>query len=187
MQLKDAQPERDRMTSTVPLRVRVAAYAVPVCVLPSAVWRLLFIISVAIRGPGPCDPDSLGEDLYIASLSVVMMGLAYLTVGLVRPWGEVFPRWMPFVGGWDVPARVATAVAMFGAAAMGLLTVFVVVEEAISGGASKPMPAGCSRPGFDVLVYYTPMVAWAPLLAFVALHYLRRRTAKESAKRSSDS
>jgi hypothetical protein len=40
----------------------------------------------------------------LASLSVVG-GL--LTLGLVRPWGEVFPTWLPLVGGRSVPVALA--------------------------------------------------------------------------------
>jgi hypothetical protein len=40
----------------------------------------------------------------LASVAVVGAGL---TVGLVAPWGEVFPRWMPAVGGRGVPPMLA--------------------------------------------------------------------------------
>jgi hypothetical protein len=32
---------------------------------------------------------------------------ALLTWGLIRPWGEVFPRWFPFIGGRRVPPALA--------------------------------------------------------------------------------
>jgi hypothetical protein len=32
---------------------------------------------------------------------------AGLTLGLTRPWGEVFPRWIPSVGGRRVPPALA--------------------------------------------------------------------------------
>ena len=34
-------------------------------------------------------------------------GGALLTLGLVRPWGETFPRWIPILGGRRVPPRLA--------------------------------------------------------------------------------
>ena len=46
-------------------------------------------------------------------LASVAIGGATLTVGLVRPWGELFPRWMPFVGGRRVPPALAVAPASF--------------------------------------------------------------------------
>ena len=42
-------------------------------------------------------------------LASVAIGGAILTVGLVRPWGELLPRWMPIVGGRRVPPALAIA------------------------------------------------------------------------------
>jgi hypothetical protein len=38
-----------------------------------------------------------------ASLATIAMGGAILTLGLVQRWGEVFPRWIPFLRGRRVP------------------------------------------------------------------------------------
>lgn len=45
---------------------------------------------------------SLAEQVYVPSLSFVSVGLGLLTLGLVRPWGEVVPRRVPGPGS---PAR----------------------------------------------------------------------------------
>jgi hypothetical protein len=42
-----------------------------------------------------------------AGLAAVAVGGAFLTLGLVRRWGEVFPRWMPFLSGRRVPIPLA--------------------------------------------------------------------------------
>ena len=42
-------------------------------------------------------------------LASVAIAGAVLTIGLVRPWGEVFPRWFPVVRGQRVPPWVAIA------------------------------------------------------------------------------
>jgi hypothetical protein len=47
-----------------------------------------------------------------------LLGRGPLTIGLVRPWGEVLPRWIPLVGGRTVPVRAAVTVA-------GLGTIFI--------------------------------------------------------------
>jgi hypothetical protein len=47
-----------------------------------------------------------------AGLATIAVGGAVLTVGLVQAWGEVFPRWMPFVGGKRVPIPVAVVPAL---------------------------------------------------------------------------
>jgi len=61
-----------------------AAIAVPLCVLPSALWRVGHVISVIV-GDGPCETGGAGELVYVTGLSVVSMSAALLTVGLVRP------------------------------------------------------------------------------------------------------
>jgi hypothetical protein len=42
-----------------------------------------------------------------AALATLALGGAILTLGLVQRWGEVFPRWIPFLGGKRVPIPVA--------------------------------------------------------------------------------
>jgi hypothetical protein len=48
-----------------------------------------------------------------AGLASVAIGGAILTIGLVRPWGETFPRWMPILRGQRVPPALAIAPATF--------------------------------------------------------------------------
>jgi hypothetical protein len=155
--------------------VTAAAFAVPACVLPSASWRAWFLFDSA-TGSSECSPGNAGEGIYIGSLSVVSLGLAALTIGLVRPWGEVFPRWLPIVGGRPVPARPATAVAMTGATIIAALTLYFFVRLAI-GLDGQTSATGCSAPGWEVLAFYLPLVAWAPLLFVVARDYSRRGAA----------
>jgi hypothetical protein len=163
---------------TVPRWVRIAAYAIPLLVLPSAAWRLSYILDVWISGAGPCDTTSVGEGIYIASLSVVSMGFALLTTGLVRPWGEVVPRWVPLAGGRPVPVRGPTIAAAAGATVIALIAGWFVINHlfGIVEGPTKPVPAGCDPPGVDVLAVYAPMLLWAPLLYAVTFQYHRRRT-----------
>ena len=42
-----------------------------------------------------------------AGPAAVAVGGAVLTLGLVQRWGEVFPRWMPFLSGRRVPIPLA--------------------------------------------------------------------------------
>ncbi|HEV3496190.1 MAG TPA: hypothetical protein VHA34_07570, partial [Actinomycetes bacterium] len=42
-----------------------------------------------------------------AGLSTVAIAGSLLTLGLVQRWGEIFPRWMPLLGGKSVPPAVA--------------------------------------------------------------------------------
>jgi hypothetical protein len=47
--------------------------------------------------------------------------LALLTLGLVRPWGERVPSWIPLFGGWRIPPRLVEAVAGTGAVLLALI------------------------------------------------------------------
>jgi hypothetical protein len=42
-----------------------------------------------------------------AVLGTVAIGGAILTLGLIRRWGEIFPRWLPLIGGRPVPLALA--------------------------------------------------------------------------------
>jgi hypothetical protein len=161
-----------------------AAIAVPLCVLPSAAWRLSHVFEVLVHGPGPCDTGGNGQLLYLVGLSVVSMTAACLTIGLVRPWGEVVPTWLTLVGGRVVPARPVTVIATLGATLLTLIiTYYFVVQAVASDFTFEPVPAGCSSPGIDILIFYLPLIAWPPLLYLVTYHYHRRRTAAEHSSR----
>jgi hypothetical protein len=158
-----------------------AAVAVPLCVLPSALWRLSHVVGSLVNGPGPCETGAAGESVYQASLSLVSMALALLTLGLVRPWGEVVPRWVPVLGGRPVPLRAATFPATVGATVIAGLTVYQLLHQAFGiAGPLEPLPPGCTPPGAEILVFYAPLVAWAPLLFFVTHDYRRRRMHREA-------
>lgn len=165
------------MTRTGPSRAaRVAAVAVPLCVLPSAVWRWTHVVGVIVDR-GRCDIESAGELVYIASLSFFSLGAALLTLGLVRPWGQTVPRWIPLAGGWPVRPRAAAAVAFSGATVIALITAYALLN-ALFGFVEGPLeegPPGCSPPGTGAAVLYAPLVAWAPLL-YLVIHDYNRRT-----------
>lgn len=178
MRAAHAPPTARPARRPVPRWVTAAAVAVPLCVLPSALWRLDLVLDVLRRGEGPCHMiASRAEAIYVTSLSVLSMTAACLTLGLVLPWGEVFPRWLPFVGGKPVPVRPVTIIATVGATILALLIAYASVVSVVAPDWTvKPVPPGCTAPGFDVGVYYLPLVAWPPLLYLVTYQYYRRRT-----------
>jgi hypothetical protein len=100
---------------------------VPVCVLPSAVWRVGYVIDVIVTD-GPCHSGGAGELVYVTSLSVVSMTAALLTIGLVRPWGDVVPRWVPGIGGKLVPVRPVAVAAATGATVIALIVGYAVLN-----------------------------------------------------------
>jgi hypothetical protein len=111
-------------------------------------------------------------------LSVVSECLALLTLGLVRPWGEVVPRWIPLLGGRRVRPAAAVVPALLGAA--GLLGLCAWSLYAQYAGLGEGLDGS---PFQDVLlvVCYAPLLAWPPLLAAVTIAYHRRRRGQRTA------
>lgn len=170
-------PTADDVGAGPPPRWAVwCAWAVPLTIAPSAAWRVwtVFTDDRGVLG------SVTGGGWYLLLLSVVSMALGLLTVGLVRPWGEVFPRWIPFVGGRVVPARGATRAAVTGGTVLILITIYFFALR-IWGDPSFRVPVWIGDdtrhppPGWSILRYYAPLIAWGPLVIAVARDYRRRR------------
>ncbi len=155
-----------------------AAYATVASVVPAGIWRTLVGLGVDLgwteehlrleRIPGY-------GTLYVIALTVLSIGCAALTLGLVYPWGEVFPAWLPAVGGRRVPALLAVGAALLGALAVGAIVVLSILRwDQVSGFAERP-GSGWAR---LMVACYLPAVLWPPLLAVVAVAYWRRRTSE---------
>ncbi|MFJ9577636.1 hypothetical protein ACIRQF_14790 [Streptomyces sp. NPDC101191] len=164
---------------TVPRWAVLAAHAVPLTVLPSGLWRLALVAGLPVTRDAGDATMGLGECVYVVSLSLVSELPAFLTLGLVRAWGEVFPRWMPFLGGRLVNPTAATATALAGVA--GLCAIAGWGAYAAYAGLGPGIPAS---PAQDALLVacYAPLLAWPPLLAAVAVAYHRRPTAVSTAR-----
>ncbi|MER5867173.1 hypothetical protein [Kitasatospora sp. NPDC002040] len=165
------------MSVPAPRWAVVAAHAVPLVTLPSGLWRLGLVTGF---------PDWYGDRTWVLQaapfvllLSLVSEALALLTLGLVRPWGEVVPGWVPLLGGRRVPVLAAVV-----PAGVGAVLVMVVIGGATVNQLLQPagpvsdqgesMPH--SGPGFWLLLAcYLPLLAWGPLLAAVTVAYHRRR------------
>ena len=171
---------RHGTAAPVPRWIDRLAHLVPLATLPSGVWRLALGFGVPIGFTGPMADRYGGPGWitpYVIVLSLLSEGLALLTLGLVRPWGEVVPRWIPFLGGRRIPTFAAAVPAALGAAALMWLS--VVVVNGWNGPAAGDPDAPYYPHGFAAAVMtacYAPMLAWGPLLAVVTVAYCVRRT-----------
>ncbi|MFJ3923449.1 hypothetical protein [Streptomyces sp. NPDC090022] len=148
-----------------------AAWAAPLGVLPSSVWR----VTVAFT-----DGHNPTEIAYMAVLSCVTVALALLTVGLVQSWGETFPRWIPGAAGRPVPARVVTRIARAGGVLLVLITLYGALNNIFGFVERGPQLIHEDReyeqPAAWVTYLYLPAVAWGFLVLLVAGDYARRTT-----------
>jgi hypothetical protein len=152
------------------------AHLTVLCVLPSTLWRLALAAGVPLGYTAAVlrqDYDAPGwGTLYMIALSLLSESLAFLTLGLVRPWGEVVPRWLPFLGGRPVIPKLAVTAAAIGATLLFLLFAalplaqWLLLDRLDDGlhGAHLALMQAC----------YLPLMAWGPLLAAVTLSYHRR-------------
>lgn len=154
--------------------------------VPSGIWR----ISMALGFPVGVDESYRRQHyefpgwgtVYLVALTLLLLGLATLTLGLVRPWGEVAPHWMPVVGGRRVPPLAAIIPAATGALALTVMwvSVFTHVEDifAVYGleGTARTVVIAC----------YAPLLLWGPLLAAVTVSYGQRTLCAGAARRSSE-
>lgn len=157
-------------TTQVPAWAARAAHLIPLVTLPSGLWRIALVTGLPIMDYGY--QMHTPERIYIVSLSVVQEAAALLCLGLVRPWGEVAPAWIPFIGGARVRPMAAVVPALTGAAILCVLWTclfarvpFVGFFDRFDGAFDTVLVTAC----------YLPLLAWGPLLAAVALDYRRRR------------
>ncbi|HSK18464.1 MAG TPA: hypothetical protein VK912_04950 [Longimicrobiales bacterium] len=159
-------------TRTIALRLGRQAVAVAmIAPLPYAATRLAWAFGIPVGMPA----DVLtairesGSAFPAAGLAAVAMVGALLTLGLVQPWGEAFPAWVPRLGGRRLPPAIAVvpagivAVLVFGA---GRGVARDWIEARLRGDAGSAM---------DLVGLVWPVWGLALGVAAWAYHIRRRR------------
>lgn len=177
-----------RIVDGVPRWVVWCAYAVPLTVLPSGIWRIALVaagvhLMEETPAPGGRGPVVWDGPVYVITLSIVSELLALLTVGLVAVWGEVVPRWVPGLGGRRIPVLAAVVPAAIGATICTVLWPYaflmLVLGRKLNGDLGVMQFSDWQAVAFWGT--YLPLVLWGPLVWICTVHYWRRRT---SARRS---
>ncbi|GGY16681.1 hypothetical protein GCM10010299_22000 [Streptomyces tanashiensis] len=168
-------PTGRRPVEPVPRWAVRVAHAIP-CVLPSGSWRVALVLGLAGYD---ADYDwAVWERPYVIGLSVVSEGLALSALGLVRPWGEVVPRWVPgLLPAVVVPAAVGAVLIMLFCAYAVLKQIFGFVEPLNENGDGSPTSGPAA---WALWATYAPLLAWGPLLAILTVAYYRRRRANDA-------
>lgn len=162
-----------RTTSLEPQRwVVLAAWGAFLATIPSAVWRVLMIVGLM---PGTQDLRQfelagaavLGY-IYVFALSVVQLTTGFLTVGLVRPWGE------RFLGRRVLFAPVLVAAILGGLAVVWLFDISLTRQLAAGQRPDAGLVSGV--PLAVMITCYAPILLWGPLELLATVGYwLRRR------------
>lgn len=166
----------DAARASPPRWARIAAHTAALTPVPSAVWRLALALGLS-AGYTEAGLDDLGVGgwdgrAYLIALSVATEVAALLTIGLVAPWGEAVPRWVPRYGRRPLRTRWVVTVAAVGA---GILTV-IWTPNLAWWAIDHP---GMTEAGAVLVgLAYLPLVAWGPLLAAVTVSYARRAAAR---------
>jgi hypothetical protein len=169
--LASSEPRAIHDGRPVPAWATRAAHLVSLVVLPSGLWRLGIAAGFSM---GLSNADTTGlpgaQSVPIVALTIVSECVALLTLGLVKPWGERVPHWMPVIGGRWIAPRPVVAVAATGALMLQLVWAYAFRHPELPGlvftsPAWKALFVAC----------YGPLLLWAPLLAAVTVAYHRRR------------
>lgn len=151
-----------------------AAHVAALTTVPTGLWRLGIAAGLGMGWSESWLAGAAGDwgdRAYLVGLSLFAEGLALLTLGLVQPWGEVLPRWVPGIGGRRIPPYAAIAPAGLGA--LALIAIWTPTPWMFVREISADEPDG----GWEVVMAfaYVPLMLWGPLLAAVTWAYYRRR------------
>lgn len=155
------------------------AYALPWLLLPSCLWRLPFAFHFEMGQIHDREMPELWLSIpYVLTLSVLSEVIAILAIGLVRGWGEVVPRWIPFLGGKPVRPMAAVVPAVLG----GLI--LTALFSSIPLGDDRQLTAygvienvAYVNKGWETLatICVTPIALWGPIIIVLGIAYHRRR------------
>lgn len=147
-----------------------AAHLTTLVVVPSGLWRIVLVLGypAGYTDEGFGSFETFGSKVWMLTLSVLCELVAFLTIGLVRPWGEVVPRWIPLIGGRRVRPMAAVGPAFLGAA------VLTVIWANVPWWWTYPHENMTPTGHLVVGILYQPLVLWGPLTAAVAVSYHRR-------------
>ena len=117
---------------------------------------------------------------YVLRLEAIQVTAGALCLGLIRPWGERVPRWVPRLGGREIPRILPLVVGGTGNAVLYLIngTLAIRFGAIWLGLADGWTPAeGMNHWQVAVLVAaYAPMILlWAPALTVGLVGYGHRR------------
>lgn len=157
------------------------AHAIPFLTLPSGLWRLGLVFGSTMgmldEHGQPVRLQSAGEAAYIVCISLVAEGVALISLGLVKPWGEVAPRWIPLIGGRRVAPYAAIIPAALGSFA--LIAIWTYGFRDVFTGHFLPFSSDAAAA--LMITCYAPLNLWGPAVLVLTWAYYRRRRVSATA------
>lgn len=154
----------------------IAAWISALAGLAPVAWR----VHMLIWGAGlDLAPDYRSEPIlmgYVVGLCVIEAIASLVVFGLVRPWGEVCPGWLPFFGGRRIPSWMVITVATLGAMAVTVIvamTAYQLIMMTIQG-ISNPVLQVHGWHRWFLLAHYGPWPLWPLGLWIAIIAYARR-------------
>ncbi|MBV1777691.1 hypothetical protein KRR55_01045 [Paeniglutamicibacter sp. ABSL32-1] len=151
----------------------IAAWGAFLATVPSALWRILMILGLL---PGTealrqfeLAGDPVANYVYVFALSVVQLTAGFLTIGLVRPWGE------RFLGRRVLLAPVLVVAMLGGLAVTWLFTIWMTTQVLAGRRPDNGLVSGI--PLAIMVACYAPMLLWGPLELVATSGYWKRRAA----------
>jgi hypothetical protein len=140
------------------------------CPMPYALLRMTWLLPTPVGlGIESADLDAdPGMKLFGLGLGLIALASGIVTLGLIRPWGEVWPRWIPFLAGRPVALKAAVIPAASAA------TLLLVGSVSLVQMLWLPEDSVVTNIGHLLLF---PFPLWGASLALAtAAYYYRRRT-----------
>jgi hypothetical protein len=107
--------------------------------------------------------------LFGLGLGLIALTSGIVTLGLIRPWGEVWPRWIPLVAGRPVPIKAAVIPG-------GVAATLLLVGSASLIGLLWSPDASTTKNLLFLLLLPFPVWGTSLALATAAYNYRRRPT-----------
>lgn len=176
-------PEYSDTERPVPRWVLRLAYAMPLLLLPSCLWRLPFAFHFEMGQRHDGGLSSYWVTVpYVFGLSVVSELIAILCLGLVSRWGEVTPAWIPFSGGRPVRPLAAFVPAVLGGLALTVLFGSVPLGDdrhLTFFGVRNDVPYENGWWEALGMICTAPLGIWGPVVLVLAVAYYVRRATQQ--------
>jgi hypothetical protein len=164
----------------VPRAALIAAHAVPITVLPAGLWRIVLGLGVPLGfSTTALEADGMPGwgTVWVVFLTLLTEALALLSLGLVRPWGEVVPDWVPGLAGRRIPPLAVVLPGSVGGAVLTVMWTFAFLGLIPVAGLDR-VDHFTGGAGWRTLLIacYAPALLWGPIVLWLCCAYHRRRT-----------